>query len=123
MTNKIEQLFDQKTLNYLISLEELTISAAKGNEFCITETGRENLEGDVDIPNCELNLLASFVKEVQSDLKDITSIQTVIDVMKQVKLTKVFFIELHSVIKLYLTVPLSNAQMVQQSVASQPYEG
>ena len=29
------------------------------------------LEGDVD----ELNLLASFVKEVQPDLKDITSIQ------------------------------------------------
>ena len=79
-------------LNYLISLEELTISAAKGNEFCITETVRENLEGDVDIPNCELNLLASFVKEVQSDVKDITSIQTVIDVMKQGKLTKVFFL-------------------------------
>ena len=68
------------------------------------------LEGDVDVPklSSELNLLASFVKEVQPDLKDITSIQTVIDVMKQGKLTKVFS-ELHSVIKLYLTVPLSNA--------------
>ena len=50
------------------------------------------------------------MKEVQPDLKDITSIQTVIDVMKQGKLTKVFS-ELHSVIKLYLTltVPVSNA--------------
>ena len=106
MTNKIEQRFDQKTLNYLISLEDLTISAANGDEFRI----QENLEGDVDVPklSSELNLLASFVKEVQSDLKDITSIQTVIDVMKQGKLTKVFS-ELHSVIKLYLTVPLSNA--------------
>ena len=94
----------------MISLEDLTISAAKGDEFRITETVQENLEGDVDVPklSSELNLLASFVKEVQPDLKDITSIQTVIDVMKQGKLTKVFS-ELHSVIKLYLTVPLSNA--------------
>ena len=112
MTNKIEPRFDQKMLNNLISLEELTISAAEGNEFCITETVRENLEGDVDIPklSSELNLLASFVKEVQSDLKDITSIQTVIDVMKQGRLTKVFS-ELQSIIKLYLTVPLSNATL------------
>ena len=61
------------------------------------------------------------MKEVQPDLKDITSIQTVIDVMKQGKLTKVFS-ELHSVIKLYLTVPLSNAT-AERSLASQPYEG
>ena len=67
MTNKIEQRFDQETLNYLISLEDLTISAAKGDEFHITETVQENLEGDVDVPklSSELNLLASFVKEVQ----------------------------------------------------------
>ena len=76
MTKIIEQRFDHKTLNYLI--EELTFVVAKGNNFCITETVRENLEGDVDIPklSSELNLLASFVKEVQPDLKDITSIQT-----------------------------------------------
>ena len=48
------------------------------------------------------------MKEVQPDLKDITSIQTVSDVMKQGKFTKVFS-EIHSVIKLYLTFPLSNA--------------
>ena len=48
MTNKIYQRFDQKKSNYLISLEELTISAAKGN-----------LEGDVDIlPNCPVNSIA-----------------------------------------------------------------
>ena len=86
----------------------MTISAAKGNEFCITETVRENLEGDVDVPklSSELNLLASFVKEVQPYLKDITSIQTVIDMTKQGKLTKVFS-ELHSVIKFYLTAERS----------------
>ena len=93
MTNKIKQRFDQKTLNCLISLKELTIAigATKGNDFCITETVQKNLEGDVYIPklSSELNLLASFTKEGQPDLKDITSIQTVI-MAKQGKLIKVF---------------------------------
>ena len=57
-------------------------------------------------PNCPVNL-ASFVKEVQPYLKDITAIQTVIDMTKQGKLTKVFS-ELQSAIKLKMTVPLSN---------------
>ena len=63
---KIEQRFDQKTLHYLISLDVLTIGAAKRNNFCITDTVRYYLEGDIDIPklSSELNILASFMKEV-----------------------------------------------------------
>ena len=60
MTNKIEQRFDQKTLNYLIYLEELTISAAKGNEFCITELRRygRNWTEMLIFPNYPVNSIS-----------------------------------------------------------------
>ena len=53
-------------------------------------------------------LLSSFISEVDPTLKNVTSISTVMDIMKKGKLIKMFS-ELHLLLRLYLTVPLSNA--------------
>ena len=57
-------------------------------------------------------LLSSFISEVDPTLKNVTSISTVMDIMKKEKLIKMFS-ELHLLLRLYLTVPLSNAPMLQ----------
>jgi hypothetical protein len=110
VTRKLEERFDQETLNHLIAVENIVINAAKGSTIPLPEKLSKCLEGDIDCRKLmgELKLLASFIKEVQPGLKDVTSIQTVLEVMKEKKLYKTFS-ELHQLLKLYLTVPLSNA--------------
>ena len=110
MVEKIEDRFNQDTLNYLIELEDLVISAANGNDFTLSDKFKVIVDGDVEISklNSELTLLAAYTKEVKPSVKEVTSVQTVLDVMKEGKLNKVFS-ELHTLLRLYLTIPLSNA--------------
>ena len=61
----------------------------------------------VELQN-ELNMLSKYVAEVDPELKEVTSIATVMDIMKIGKLHRVFS-ELHILLRLYLTIPLSNA--------------
>ena len=110
MIVQIKERFNQETLNYLISIEDLVISAAMGEEIDISDDLTKKLDGDLNVSKLEseLKLLPSFVKEVDPLLKKETSINTIMDIMKKGKLTNVFS-ELHTLFKLYLTVPLSNA--------------
>ena len=110
MTTKINDRFDQKTLNLLISIEELVINAANGATFDLDSQLLKFLEGDVQVVELqkELNILSKYVAEVDPQLKEVTSIATVMDIIKKGKLLKVFS-ELHILLRLYLTIPLSNA--------------
>ena len=53
-------------------------------------------------------MLSKYVAEVDPELKEVTSIATVMDIMKIGKLHRVFS-ELHILLRLYQTIPLSNA--------------
>ena len=53
-------------------------------------------------------MLSKYVAKVDPRLYDVTSISTVMDIMKKGKLHRVFS-ELHILLRLYLTIPLSNA--------------
>ena len=82
MTTKTNDRFDQETLNYLISIEDIVIEAAKHGNVTIDSNLQKSLEGDIDIKKLEseLKLLLS--------LKDVTSIATVMDIMKKGKFVK-----------------------------------
>ena len=110
MITKINDRFDQETLNYLISIEDVVVKAAKHGNVTIDSNLQKSLEGGMDIKKLEseLNLLPSYIAETQPSLKDVTSIATVMDVMEKGKLVKIFS-ELYILLKLYLTIPLSNA--------------
>ena len=68
MINKIKQRFDQRTLNHFTSIEELIISAAKGDDFTIDDSFKQKLDGDIDKLSSELKLLPAIVKEVLPSL-------------------------------------------------------
>ena len=61
----------------------------------------------VELQN-ELNMLSKYVAEVDPELKEVKSIATVMDIMKKGKLHRVFS-ELYILLRLYQTIPLSNA--------------
>ena len=86
------------------------VEAAKHGNVTIDSNLQKSLEGDIDVKKLgsELNLLPSYIAETEPSLKDVTSFATVMDIMKKGKLVKLFS-ELHIFLKLYLTIPLSNA--------------
>ena len=111
LTTKIKERFDQETLKHLISIEDLVVQAAKGDDnIVIGQKLEDHIKGDLDVDGLsrELQILSKYIPEVDPSLKDISSISTVIEIMKKGKLLKLFS-ELHKLLKLYLTIPLSNA--------------
>ena len=86
------------------------VEAAKHGTVTIDSNLEMSLDGDIDIKKfeIELNLLPSYIAETEPSLKDVTSFATVMDIMNKGKLVKLFS-ELHILLKLYLTITLSNA--------------
>ena len=110
LTTQIKDRFDQDTLKYLISIEDLVVHAAKGEDIAIDQELEDKIKQDLNVDGLkrELQILSKYIPEVDPSLKDVSSISTVIDIMRKGKLVKMLS-ELHILLKLYLTVPLSNA--------------
>ena len=81
------------------------VVAAKHGNFTIDYTYR-NI--DIKKLESELIVLPSYIAETEPSLRDVTSIATVMDIMKKGKLVKLFN-EPHILLKLYLKIPFSNA--------------
>ena len=110
VSGRTRERFDCKTLDHLTAIEDLLVNGANGE---IPEVGvllQKNLEGDVDVKRLvtQLACFTSFLKQWNPDIRTVTSVETVIECMKTMKL-KNTFTEIHKLIKLYLVIPLSNA--------------
>ena len=110
IVTQVEQRFDQETLRFLSLIEDIVIGAANGRECSFDKKLEQMLDRDVDLRKLqsEFVLLSSFVKEVEPGIKEVTSINTVIDCLKKKRLGQLLS-EISTLIKLYLTIPLSNA--------------
>ena len=114
MINGLEDRFDQTTFQYLMSIEQLIIDAANGEmPLDVCNELKEALRGDIEIDQLvkELNMLSSVVKSADPGIKRVTSIRTIMNIFRSqphLDLRKVYC-NLHALMKMYLTVPLSNA--------------
>ena len=114
MINGLEDRFDQTTFQYLMSIEQLIIDAANGEmPLDVCNELKEALRGDIEIDQLvkELNMLSSVVKSADPGIKRVTSLRTIMNIFRSqphLDLRKVYC-NLHALMKMYLTVPLSNA--------------
>ena len=110
----LKNRFDQPTLDYLKSLENLLIGAVSdgGVQFSAEELGHRFtvLKRDINFQELshELAILPSCFREHCPEVKTVTSVQTVCEFMNKANMKKSFS-QFHLVLRLYLTVPLSNA--------------
>ena len=112
----LNERFDQKTLQYLNSVEELIINSMNGDLSCSTLNAEDLkkrfpvLEGDIVFEQLikELPLLYSTLKSVCPQIKKVTSIDTVTDFMNHAGMKQTFS-QFDKLLKLYLTIPMSNA--------------
>ena len=102
--------FSSDTINYLTSIEDLVMNSANGEDPEFGDDLAARLKGNLDLKRLgiQLAMLPAFVKDWDKRITFVSSIDTVIDCMKDKKLAELLP-DLHMLIKLYLTVPLSNA--------------
>ena len=112
----IEERFNLETLAYLISLEKMIIESFDENcpHFSCSSDELQRkfplLKGDVNFERLksELSLLPSTFVSVCPEVKQVTSMDTVRDFLNKANMN-VTFEEFGNLVRLYLTVPVSNA--------------
>ena len=106
--------FDQVTLDHLQNIEKLILSASNGEYDVASPAELEALfpllKGDIDFHKLynELALIPTTLKEILPHVKKVTLMSTVTEFMNKAGM-KIVFSQLHKLIKLYYTVPMSNA--------------
>ena len=98
------------TLDHLTAIEDLLVNAANGDTCEIGDLLKKNLDGDIDqeMLKSELKLLPAYLQEWNPRLNTVTSIGTIMECMQHRNTYKILR-QTHILIKLYLTVPISNA--------------
>jgi hypothetical protein len=95
-----------------MEIETMVVNAANGNDYnSMSDQLKKHLEGDVDISKLQhqFKTLSVFIENNKpTALSCVTSMHTIMDFMKTNNMAAIFR-ELDVLIKLYLTVPLSNA--------------
>ena len=116
LLQELENRFDQ-SLHPVLALESLLLKAANGQ--CFEEqlqTVRESCySGDFNFDDLKrhLLLLVDTIKQGTPSVKEVTSIHTICDAMNSQPVFKSMLHEVHNLLRLYLTVPISSATAEQ----------
>ena len=115
LMNEITQRFNQPAFSVLHEMEKMIIDSCNGKTHAISP----NFEGlyayCLDIPKlkAQLSLLPDVLKTGNIDykmgIKKVTTINTVCQLFETCKFPKTMLEEVHKVLQLYLTIPLSSA--------------
>ena len=114
LVNEITQRFNQPTFSVLHEMEKLIIDSCNGKTHTLS-SNFENLYADcVDIPKlkAQLSLLPDVLKtgnNYEIGIRKVTAVSTVCHLFNVCKFPKTMLEEVHKILKLYLTIPLSSA--------------
>ena len=103
------------------SLETLLIKAANGEVSKPDESLLTYLEGDIDRERfvIQLSMVADMIKNAfqHSPIKSVTNVRTIAEGMNQSEIFKRMLGEIHKVLKIYFTFPVTTAT-AEQSFSS-----
>ena len=110
----LEKRFTQQNFLFVRSVEALLIDSANGKPVSLPEKMFKMYERDVDMQKLklQLQLLQDAIKSVPLDgirIREVTRIQTICDVFNKESSLKKFLTEIHKLLKLYLTIPVTTA--------------
>lgn len=112
ISRQIESRFNQDTLNFLCTIEDILLRVANGEQCddLFTDDFVNEIKDDVNVKGLknEFATLKSFINETFPQIKSITTIDTIIDIFKTNKF-KTMMSETRTLLQLYLTIPMSNA--------------
>ena len=116
VTNELSRRFDQKDIQTVVEMEKLLLSASvSGKDIVIPEIVENTYQNDFQMEHlkAQLKMLPDLIarhKELTGNaIKRVTNIRTLCDVMNGNPVAKRMCPDLHSLLKVYLTVPVTIA--------------
>ena len=113
LLSEIQQQLNQTSLSILSEMEDILISASNGT---LKEPSDKIMEIYSSVINFDklvnqLLMLQDFVRvsTASQEIKKITRVSTICEVMNSSKLGKSMFTEIHKLLTIYLTVPITSA--------------
>ena len=113
VVNEINRRFDQENLNIVIDIEKLLLKCSndKQADICIPDSLTTTYQKDINFEQLKLQLqlipgLILRYKELTGiTIKKVTNIRTVCEVLNSNPVSKRMCPDLHSLLKVYLTIP------------------
>ena len=118
LIGEISRRFDQKSLALPAAIEELLMKASNNTEESVISVPDKIVEAysrDVNIKKLErqLQMLPDLVSAYKTSLHvrllKITSVRTICDMLQSVPIAQEMFCEVHKLIRIYLTIPVTTA--------------
>ena len=114
--NKLLRRLDQRDLNIIIDVENLLLKNANESQvdICIPESVIRTYEKDLNFENIKLvkAITRSYLKAHKITgytIKKVTNIRTLCEIFNSNPVVKMMCPELHVLLKLYMTVPVTTA--------------
>ena len=113
--NELDSRFDQRDLAVLKEIENLLINSINMNITLPSTELKELYKDDINFSSLEtqLYMLPDFLKTCndsnEAKIKTVTSIHTICDLMNNSTFGKSMFTEIHKLLTIYLTVPMTSA--------------
>lgn len=115
LISELTRRFSQASFSFLQEAEKAIIDSCNGVHIELSEAFQEVCEGDVDVDllATQLLLLPDVIKTANQQhnftIKKVTSIATVCDVFNSCTFAKVMLSNVHQLLRIYLTVPMTSA--------------
>ena len=116
VTNELSRWFDQEDIKIVAAIEKMLLSAAYcDKDIVIPGVVQETYQNDIQVEplKAQLKLIPDLIvrhKDLAGvTIKKVTSIQTLCDVMNSNPAAKSLCPEVHTLLKLYMTVPVTTA--------------
>ncbi len=110
---EIESRFDQADFRIMQSLENLLLKAANGEVLKPEQSLLAYLERDIDTEKfaIQLHMITDMIKNAFQNhpIKSVTNVRTIAEGMSQSEMFKRMLGEVHKVLKLYFTFPVTTA--------------
>ena len=115
MIGELTKRFSQASFCFLQEAEKAIIDSCNGMHVELSESFRKECEGDLDVNllATQLVMLPDVIKTANQQhnftIKKVTSITTVCDVFNSCTFAKIMLLNVHQLLRIYLTVPMSSA--------------
>ena len=93
------------------NIEKMLINSANGKSYSFPNTFKEIYDKDIDMEklSLQLQLLPDAMKGSPTKIKEVTRIRTICDILNDQPGVKNFLSEVHKVLRIYYTIPVTTA--------------
>ena len=116
VVNELTRRFDQRDIKVVAEIEKLLLSAARGDqEIVVPDAVQETYRSDISMEPLimQLKLIPNLIQRHKHltgvTIKKVTNIRTLCDIMNSNPAGKSMCPELHALLKLYMTIPVTTS--------------